>query len=137
MICIVTTVLIDEFRAAGNPAAPVTRALLAHAGEELVVPAAASGDFLDGAAMVSEARVQEALRLLRTRRQAAIDLHVAEQYGRLVSALRKAKSLAGRSHNDLWIAATARSVGARVLTRNAAHFAGIPGLDVLGYGAKA
>jgi predicted nucleic acid-binding protein len=35
---------------------------------------------------------------------------------------------------DLWIAATARCYGARVLTRNAADFERIPGLEVLGYG---
>jgi len=42
--------------------------------------------------------------------------------------------LAGRSHNDLWIAATARSLGARLLTRNAEDFHAINGLEVLSYG---
>ena len=53
MICIDTTVLIDEFRARGNRDAPVNRALLTHGAEILIVPAIAAGEFLDGAAMVS------------------------------------------------------------------------------------
>jgi predicted nucleic acid-binding protein len=44
-----------------------------------------------------------------------------------------AKKLAGRSQNDLWTAATARQHGARLLTRNAAHFAGTPNLEILDY----
>lgn len=133
MICADTTVLIDEFRARGNPEAPVNAALRRHAGELLFVPAAAAGEFLDGAASVSDTRCQEALMLLRQRRVVAADLEVAEHYGRIVSTLRKAKALAGRSHNDMWIAATAFALGARVLTRNAADFAAIPGLTVLAY----
>ena len=134
MICVDTTVLIDEFRAAGALDAAVNRALLALGGELMIVPAAAAGEFLDGAASVSEARVQEALRLLRFRRVVPADLEVAEHYGRLVSRLRQKRALSGRSHNDLWIAATARSHGARILTRNTADFAEITGLDIVGYG---
>ena len=117
MICADTTVLIDEFRAKGNPAAPVNRALLQHSGEELVIPIVAAGEFLDGAAFVSEQRCQEALILLRQRRTIAAGLDVA-----------------GRSHHELWIAATARSLGARLLTRNAEDFHAINGLEVLSYG---
>lgn len=134
VICIDTTVLIDEFRAKGAPGAPVNRALLRRSGELLAVPAAAAGEFLDGAAMVSEQRVQEALELLRRRRVVPADIGVAEHYGAIVSALRRRKSLARRSQNDLWIAATARSLGASVLTRNADDFSGISGLHVIGYG---
>lgn len=136
MICIDTTVLIDEFRAAGDPGAAVNRILLIHGGEALIVPVAAAGEFLDGAAMVSEARVQEALMLLRARRVVSAHLDVAEHYGRITALLRRKKSLGGRSHNDLWIAATARANGARLLTRNGSDFSGIPGLEVLTYGEK-
>jgi predicted nucleic acid-binding protein len=65
MICSDTTVLMDEFRAAGNPSAPVNRALLAYGSETLVVPSIAAGEFLDGAAMISEERMQQALRVLK------------------------------------------------------------------------
>jgi len=134
MICADTTVLIDEFRAKGDRAAAVNRALLAHGAEELVVPFAAAGEFLDGASSVSEQRFQEALSLLRRRRIIGAGLDVAGRYGRIASTLRKSKKLAGRSHNDLWIAATANHLGARVLTRNPEHFRGIDGLEVVAYG---
>ena len=134
MICIDTTVLIDEFRARGSRDAPVNRALLTHGAEMLIVPAIAAGEFLDGAAMVSELRFDESLGILRRRRVVSADLETAQHYGRIVAFLRRKNGLAGRSQNDLWIAATARSHGARVLTRNAADFEGIPELEVLGYG---
>ena len=134
MICIDTTVLIDEFRARGNRDAPVNRALLAHGAELLIVPVMAAGEFLDGAAMGSKPRFDEALEILRRRRVVAADLETAQHYGRIVALLRRAKALAGKSQNDLWIAATAHSHGAKVLTRNAADFERIPGLEVLGYG---
>lgn len=133
MICIDTTVLIDEFRARGSRDAPVNRALLAHGAEILIVPAIAAGEFLDGAAMVSERRFDESLGILRRRRVVGADLETAQHYGRIVTFLRRENGLAGRSQNDLWIAATARCHGARVLTRNAADFKGIPDLEVLGY----
>ena len=133
MICVDTTVLIDEFRAKGDLSAPVNRALLAHGAETLIVPSAAAGEFLDGAAMVSPARVQEALLLLRRRKVIPSDLDTAEHYGSIASSLRRARKLDSRSHNDLWIAATAKCHGARLLTRNPKHFQAIEGLDIIGY----
>ena len=133
MICVDTTVLIDEFRAKGDLSAPVNRALLAHGAETLIVPAAAAGEFLDGAAMVSPARVQEALSLLRRRNVVPSDLGTAEHYGSIASSLRRARKLDSRSHNDLWIAATAKCHGARLLTRNPKLFQAIEGLDIVGY----
>jgi len=134
MICIDTTVLIDEFRARGNPDAPVNRALLTHGAQTLIVPAITAGEFLDGAAMVSGPRFDASLGILRRRRVVSADLETAQHYGRIVAILRRQKDLAGRSQNDLWIAATARCHGARLLTRNAADFGRIPDLEVLGYG---
>lgn len=133
MICVDTTVLIDEFRARGNPEAPVNRALLAHATETLLVPVVAAGEFLDGAAMVSRERFLQAVAWLQRRRSSGIDFDVARVYGEIVSHLRRERKLAGRSHNDLWIAATALHSGAALLTRNALDFDGIAGLRVLGY----
>ncbi len=134
MICIDTTVLIDEFRARGSREAPVNRVLLAHGAEILIVPAIAAGEFLDAAAMVSEQRLYEAMEVLRHRRVVGVDLETALHFGRIAAHLRQQKLLSRRSHNDLWIAATARCHGAKILTRNAADFAPIPGLEVLGYG---
>jgi predicted nucleic acid-binding protein len=133
VICVDTTVLIDEFRAKGDLSASVNRALIAHGAETLIVPAAAAGEFLDGAAMVSESRVQEALFLLRRRNVIPAGLDVAEQYGSIASSLRRNRKLEGRSHNDLWIAATAYCHGAHLLSRNPKHFQGIEGLTVIGY----
>lgn len=133
MICIDTTVLIDEFRARGNLEAPVNRALLALGMETLILPAITAGEFLDGAAMVSSRRYQDALHVIRRRRVADLNIETAQHYGQIVSHLRRQKLLSGRSPNDLWIAATARSHGARILTRNPDDFAEIPGLEVLGY----
>ena len=133
MICVDTTVLIDEFRAKGDLSAPVNRALLAHGAETLIVPVAAAGEFLDGAAMVSPGRVQEALFVLRRRNVVPSDLDTAEHYGSIASSLRRARKLDSRSHNDIWIAATAKCHGARLLTRNPKHFQAIEGLDIIGY----
>jgi hypothetical protein len=54
--------------------------------------------------MVSPARVQEALSLLRRRKVVPSDLDTAEHYGSIASSLRKARKLDHRSHNDIWIA---------------------------------
>ncbi|MEX1118069.1 MAG: type II toxin-antitoxin system VapC family toxin, partial [Terrimicrobiaceae bacterium] len=131
-----TTVLIDEFRARGNPEAPVNAVLLGNSGEELIVPAIAAGEFLDGACMVSAERFQGALQILKQRRVVAADLETAGHYGHIVSRLRKEKRLAEKSINDLWIAATARRHGANLLTRNVSDFEGIPALEVVGYTAR-
>ncbi len=134
MICIDTTVLIDEFRARGNLDAPVNRALLTHGAQTLIVPAITAGEFLNGAAMVSGQRFDQSLGILRRRRVVSADLETAQHYGRIVAFLRLENRLVGKSQNDIWIAATARCHGARVLTRNASDFEGIPDLEVLDYG---
>ena len=133
MICIDTTVLIDEFRARGNPEAAVNRTLLAHGAELLIVPAIAAGEYLDGAAMVSESRFRESMEWLSMRRIVPVDMETARHYGRIAANLRRNKLLGGRSQNDLWIAATALRHGAILMTRNADDFGGISGLQVLGY----
>lgn len=133
MICVDTTVLIDEFRAGGDLDAPVNRKLRDCGMEELIIPVTVAGEFLDGAAMVSENRFQQALSLLRLRRVVDMDMEVAGQYARLVSELRKAKQLSGVSQNDVWIASAALRYGARLMTRNPSHFNQVNGLEVIGY----
>ena len=134
MICADTTVLIDEFRARGDAGAPVNRVLLAHAAETLLVPVVAAGEFLDGAAMVSEERFHQAVAWLQRRQSVGVNFDCARIYGTIVSHLRRSGKLAGRSQNDLWIAAIALHRDASLLTRNAVDFDGIPGLRVLAYG---
>jgi predicted nucleic acid-binding protein len=125
--------LIDEFRARGNPAAAVNRTLLDHGTELLIVPAIAAGEYLDGEAMVSERRFSEGLEWLGRRRVMVADMETARHYARITANLRRNQLLAGRSQNDLWIAATALRHGAILMTRNAADFQDISGLLVLGY----
>ena len=134
MICVDTTVLIDEFRARGNPDAAVNRTLRAHGAELLIVPVIAAGEFLDGASMVSEIRLRESMEWLHRRRMVPADVESAHHYGRIVAELRRAKRLAGRSQNDIWIAAIAVQHGATLMTRNSADFSGIEGLRVVAYG---
>jgi len=134
MICIDTPVLIDEFRARGDRHAPVNQVLLAHGNEDMIVPVIAAGEFLDGAAMVSEQCFQDALLVLRQRKIAGTDWETAQHYGRMVAWLRHRKTLAGKSQNDLWIAAIAKQRGAKLLTRNLRDFHDTPGLEVPGYG---
>lgn len=133
MICLDTTVLIDEFRAKGDPDAPVNRTLLAHSGEACIVPVIAAGEFLDGARMISEERFQQSILWFRSRKVVPITFETAAGYGRIVSFLRKNTRLCGPSQNDLWIAATAKEHGAILMTRNKGDFEGIPGLEVVGY----
>lgn len=136
MICLDTTVLIDQFRSRGSPEAPVQAALRALAGEAVGVPVIVAGEYLEGAALVSDARLAEARRYLATLRLLPVEGETALIYARLAAALRARQALGGRSQNDLWIAATALRHGARLLTRNPADFAGIPSLEVVGYGQR-
>ena len=74
-----------------------------------------------------------ALALLRRRNVVPSDLDTAEHYGSIASSLRRKHKLDNRSHHDLWIAATAKCHGARLLTRNPKHFQAVEGLDIIGY----
>ena len=56
---------------------------------------------------------------------------VSLTYGRLYRHLKQRGAMFGT--NDLWIAATARSYGMAVVTRNAAEFKRIPELVVLSF----
>ena len=53
------------------------------------------------------------------------------QYAQVFRHLRRRGELIAA--NDLWIAATALSYGMSVVTRNAAHYERVPGLEVLAY----
>ncbi len=46
----------------------INSALITHRHEELIIPSVVAGEYLDGAASVSEERLQQALALVRTRR---------------------------------------------------------------------
>lgn len=132
MIIVDTTFLVDLWRD-GHAGGPAARLLEAHRAETFAVPAHAAGEFLEGGATISTDRLSESLAFLRSFRVEDVDLETAKHYAELVAHLRATSSLAGRSKPDMWIAASARRRGSSLATRNTRHFAGIPGLDLIGY----
>ena len=102
-------------------------------GEVHITSATTAGEFLEGAAFISEARLQESLTFLTQTRVEPVTLATAVQYGRIVAHLRRNGRLEGQSKADLWNAAAALEHGASLVTRNPRHFEGIPNLRVLSY----
>jgi predicted nucleic acid-binding protein len=133
MISVDTTFLIDLWRNKDDAGHPAVGYLEEHEGETFLVPAHAAGEFLEGAAGVSDRRFRESLRFLDLFGIAAVGLETARRYAGIVSALRSRSLLHGASKADLWIAASALEHGAALLTRNTKHFARVPDLRVLTY----
>jgi predicted nucleic acid-binding protein len=105
----------------------------AKSGEDLVVPAHAAGEFLEGGASISEERLAESLRFLRLFKIGDVNVETALRYARIVQHLRANDDLRGRSKPDLWIASWAVQNSAPLATRNSRHFGGIPDLEILAY----
>lgn len=133
MICFDTTFLVDLWRSHEFENSSARSLLERHSGEEFVVPCHAAGEFLEGGALISEARLAESLRFLRLFRIGDVTIETALRYARIVSHLRTSGGLTGRSKPDLWIAAWAAQNAAPLATRNTKHFDGIPGLELLPY----
>lgn len=133
MICVDTTFLVDLWRSKDAADSPARALLEAHPGEDMAVPAHAAGEFLEGGATVSEARLAESLEFLRLFRIGEVGVETALRYARIVAHLRGEASLAGRSKPDLWIAAWAVQHTAPLATRNPGHFGDVPGLTLIRY----
>jgi predicted nucleic acid-binding protein len=133
MICVDTTFLVDLWRNQGVKDHPTVLLLECRRGETFAVPAHAAGEFIEGAACISEERVQDALRFLRLFEIGAIGLETAETYARIVAELRERSLLKGTSKADMWIAAWAREHGADLATRNRRHFEHVPRLRIIDY----
>jgi len=133
MICVDTTFLIDLWREGKAGDSGARALLIEHPGREFSVPAHAAGEFLEGGATISADRLEQSLDLLRLFRVGHIDLETARHYAVIVSTLREADQLRGRSKPDLWIAAWAVQHGAPLATRNTRHFRHIPGLELIDY----
>ena len=133
MLCLDTTVFIDLWRSRGQPPTPVWHALEPCRSETHITSATTAGEFLEGAAFISEQRLQESLTFLARTRVEPVTLATALQYARLVADLRHNNQLQGRSKADLWNAATALEHGASLVTRNPQHFANVPNLRVIAY----
>ena len=82
---------------------------------------------------MSRQRFDESLAFLRLFRIGEVSLETAVRYAAIVAELRERAELAGRSKPDLWIAAWAVQHNASLVTRNAKHFGGIPGLELILY----
>jgi predicted nucleic acid-binding protein len=133
MICVDTTFLVHLWRDQGNPSSAARDVIAAHPGEEFAVPAHAAGEFLEGGAAISGARLDESLRFLRAFRVGVVDIETALHYARITARLRERSALEGRSKPDLWIAAWAVQHASPLATSNERHFAGVPGLALLAY----
>lgn len=133
LICVDTTFLVDLWRTRGDQDSPPSRLLRAYSGAEFAVPAHAAGEFLEGGAAVSSDRLRQTLSFLRLFRIGEVGIETAHRYALIVSTLRRESALAGRSKPDIWIAAWALQHAAPLVTRNARHFGGIPGLELLDY----
>jgi predicted nucleic acid-binding protein len=133
MICLDTDFLIALWRSRNHPDHPVRQAITRHSSEVLVVCAPVAGEFLEGAAFISEDRLKEALLFLRLFDVSGLSLQTAVQYARTVAALRHQNALAGMSKADLWIAAWALEHHATLATQNKRHFNRIPGLKIIAF----
>ena len=129
MTCLDTTFLIDLQREmeAGRPGRAAQ--WIRDNGEgEAGISAVAWGEFLEGMRDRSHPVVGE----LAARFPVwPVGEEAAEIYGRVVRGLRSQGRLVGS--NDLWIACTALTRGAALLTRNVEEMARVPGLRVMGY----
>jgi predicted nucleic acid-binding protein len=133
MIAVDTTFLVDLWRERDRRDSTAIQVLRARPGEEFVAPAHAAGEFLEGGAAVSRQRFDESLAFLRLFRIGEVSLETAVRYAAIVAELRQRAALAGRSKPDLWIAAWSIQNNASLVTRNAKHFGGIPGLELILY----
>jgi len=133
VICLDTTFLIDLWRNRDSYDHPAVALLEKYRSETFAVPSHAAGEFLEGAAIISESRFLEAIGFLRLFKIGAIELETAELYARVVSTLRRRSLLHGASKPDMWIAAWALEHGAALVTRNERHFKNVPGLRLIPY----
>ena len=133
MICLDTDFLIALWRSRNNPDHPARQALLRHPSEVLVVCIPVAGEFLEGAAFISEDRLLEAVRFLRLFDVSGLSLQTAVQYGKTVADLRHKGLLTGVSRADIWIAAWAVQHNAYLATQNAKHFRYVPSLKMISF----
>ncbi len=131
MICLDTDFLIDLWRSRKVADHPAKKALSRYSGEVLVVCAPVVGEFLEGAAYISEERLNDAIVFLSLFEFSGITKQTAVQYARTVAQLRRSGALAGAPKADLWIAAWALEHHALLATRNRRHFERIEGLRIL------
>ena len=133
MICLDTTFLVHLWRHRKDADHPVHRVTREHPSEVFAVPVAAAGEFLEGAAFISEDRLVDGLRFLGMFRIGEASLETARQFARLAADLRRTNRLEGVSQADLWIAAWALQHGTPLATANTRHYERLSELRLLTY----
>jgi len=98
---------------------------------ELFLPAVALGEYLEGFA---DPESTAARALVMSLNVLEVTEDVAKRYASTTRYLRSVGKLIGT--NDLWIGCTAQAANLPLITRNAAHFSRIPGLQVVAYAAQ-
>jgi predicted nucleic acid-binding protein len=127
-----TTFLIDlqnERRARGRRRGALAF-LEKHRDTELLLPAVALGEYLEG---FDDPASDGANALVSTLEPLHVTPEVARLYAATARKLRSGGRLIGA--NDLWIGCTARAANLPIVTRNVDEFRRIPGLEVLAYSA--
>jgi predicted nucleic acid-binding protein len=125
-----TSFLIDlqnEHRGRGAPLGAVAF-LRAHAATEVLLPAVALAEYLEG---FPDPDSHEAQALVAPLRILDVTAQVARVYAVVARALRESGRLIGA--NDLWIACTAKAAAVPIVTRNVEHFRRVPDLVVVSY----
>ena len=124
-----TTFLIDLEREAARKSPAAAHDLLArHAGQRLHITPTIAGELAAGSSMADRARWEGFVGPFHV---LPLDRDVAWEYGNAFRYLQANGLLIGT--NDLWIAAAGLAYGMPVVSRNARHFARVPGLEVIGY----
>lgn len=133
MICLDTTFLVHLWRHQGDREHPVHRVLFDHPTEVFAVPVIAAGEFLEGAAFVSDQRLADGVRFLGMFLIGEASFETSHRYATLTAELRGSGQLAGVSQADLWIAAWALQHSAALVTANLRHFEPVEGLRLVPY----
>lgn len=131
MICLDTDFLIDLWRSRKHPDHPARKTLARYPGGVLVVCAPVAGEILEGAAFVSEDRLNDAIVFLSLFEFSGMSTQTAVQYARAVAELRRQGALTGASKADLWNAAWALEHQALLATRNRRHVDRVEGLRII------
>lgn len=126
-----TSFLVDLEREAGRAAPGPAHAFLErHPNDSVYLTFTVAGELAAGGSLADRSRWEEFLAPFPI---LATDRDTAWEYGKAYRYLRANGMLIGG--NDLWIAATALAHGMPLVTRNQAHFARVPGLEVMTYGS--